>query len=85
MLNRIRLDINIIKMQFEYSDMNTVLDIDYPDSNMDRSESHLNRFNLEYGQKNILTIYTYNSSTLFILKYKVLKHSGQVVRLQLLM
>jgi hypothetical protein len=38
MLNRIRLDIDIINMRFQYSDMDTVLDVEYPDLDTDRSE-----------------------------------------------
>jgi hypothetical protein len=37
MSDRIRLDIDVINMRFEYSDtdMDTVSDIEYPDSNAD--------------------------------------------------
>jgi hypothetical protein len=38
MPDRIRLDIDIINMRFEYSDMDTVSDVKYPDSDTDRSE-----------------------------------------------
>jgi hypothetical protein len=37
-LDRIRLNINIVNMGFEYSDTNTVSDVEYPDSNTDRFE-----------------------------------------------
>ena len=36
MPDRIRLDIDIINMRFEYSDTDTVSDVEYPDSDMDR-------------------------------------------------
>ena len=36
--DRIRLDIDIINMRFEYSDADTVSDVEYPDSNTDRFE-----------------------------------------------
>ena len=38
--NRIRLDIDVINMRFEYSDTNTdtVSDVGYPDSDTDRSQ-----------------------------------------------
>ena len=36
MSNRIRLDINIINMRFEYSDTDTVSDVGYPDLDIDR-------------------------------------------------
>jgi len=38
MPDRIRLGIDNINMRFEYSDTDTVSDIEYPDSDMDRSE-----------------------------------------------
>ena len=40
MSDRIRLDIDIINMRFEYSDTDTdmVSDVEYPDSDTDRSE-----------------------------------------------
>ena len=38
MTDRIRLDIDIINMRFDYSDMDTVSDVEYPDSDMDRFE-----------------------------------------------
>ena len=38
MSDMIRLDIDIINMRFEYSDMDTVSDVGYPDSDMDRSQ-----------------------------------------------
>ena len=38
MSDMIRLDIDIINMRFEYSDTNTVSDVEYPDSNIDRSK-----------------------------------------------
>ena len=38
MPDRIRLDVDIINMRFEYSDTDTVSDVEYPDSDMDRSE-----------------------------------------------
>jgi hypothetical protein len=34
--DRIQLDINIINMWFEYSDMDTISDVEYLDSDMDR-------------------------------------------------
>ena len=34
----IRLDFDIINMRFEYSDMDTVSDVEYPDSDTDRSQ-----------------------------------------------
>jgi hypothetical protein len=37
MPDRIRLDIDIINMRFKYSDTDTVLDIEYPDSDTDKS------------------------------------------------
>ena len=39
MPDRIRLDIDIINMWLEYSDMDTVSDVEYPDSDMDRFDS----------------------------------------------
>ena len=36
--DKIRLDVDIINIRFKYSDTNTVLDIEYSDSNMDRSK-----------------------------------------------
>ena len=38
MLDRIRLDIDIINMRFEYLNTDTVSDVGYPDSDMDRSQ-----------------------------------------------
>ena len=38
MSDRIRLDIDIINMQFEYSDTDTVSDVGYPASDTDRSQ-----------------------------------------------
>ena len=38
MSDRIRLDIDIINMRFEDSDMNTVLDVEYVNSDADGSE-----------------------------------------------
>ena len=38
MSDRIRLDIDIINMRFEYSDTDTVSDVEHPDSDTDRSE-----------------------------------------------
>jgi hypothetical protein len=38
MLDRIRLDIDIINMRFEYSDTDTVLDVEYSNSDTDRSK-----------------------------------------------
>ena len=38
MTDRIRLDINIINMRFEYSDMDTILDVGYPNSDTDISQ-----------------------------------------------
>ena len=38
MSDRIRLDIDIINMRFEYSDKDTVSDVGYPDSDTDRSQ-----------------------------------------------
>ena len=38
MPDRIRLDIDIINMRFEYSDTDTVSDVGYPDSDTDRSQ-----------------------------------------------
>jgi len=35
-LDRILLDINIINMRFEYSDTDTVSDVEYPDSDTDK-------------------------------------------------
>jgi hypothetical protein len=34
----IRLDIDIINMRFDYSDTDTVSDVEYPDSDADRSQ-----------------------------------------------
>ena len=39
MPNRIRLDIDIINMRFEYSDIDTVSDIEYMNLDMDKFES----------------------------------------------
>ena len=36
--DRIRLDIDIINMRFEYSDTDTVSDVGYPDSDTNRSQ-----------------------------------------------
>ena len=38
MSDRVRLDIDIINMRFEYSDTDTVSDVGYPDSDTDRSQ-----------------------------------------------
>ena len=38
MSDKIQLDIDIISIRFEYSNTNTVSDIEYPDLNTDRSE-----------------------------------------------
>jgi hypothetical protein len=38
MSDMILLDIDITNMRFEYSDTDTVSDVEYPDSDMDRSE-----------------------------------------------
>ena len=38
MSDRIRLDIDIMNMRFEYSDTDTVSDVEYPDSDTDRSQ-----------------------------------------------
>ena len=38
MSDRIRLDIDIINMRFEYLNTDTVSDVGYPDSDMDRSQ-----------------------------------------------
>ena len=37
--DRILLDIDIINMRFEYSDTDTVLDVEYPDLNTDKSQT----------------------------------------------
>ena len=47
----IQLDIDITNMRFEYSDTDTVSDVEYPDSDTDRSNSPLNGFGLEYDRK----------------------------------
>ena len=39
MSDRIRLDIDIINMRFEYSDTDMVSNVGYPDSDKDRSQS----------------------------------------------
>jgi hypothetical protein len=39
MLDRIRLDVDVINMQFDYSDTDTISDVEYPESDTDRSES----------------------------------------------
>jgi hypothetical protein len=36
MLDRVRLDIDIINMRFEYSDTDAVSDVEYPGSDVDR-------------------------------------------------
>ena len=38
MPDRIRFDVDIINMRFEFSDMDTVSNVEYPDSDTDRSE-----------------------------------------------
>jgi len=38
MLDKIRLDVDIINIRFKYSDMDTVSDVGYSDSDTDRSE-----------------------------------------------
>jgi len=38
MSDKIRLDVDIINIRFKYSDTNTVSDVEYSDSNTDRSE-----------------------------------------------
>ena len=38
MTDRIGLDIDIINMRFDYSDTDTVSDVEYPDSDTDRFE-----------------------------------------------
>jgi hypothetical protein len=38
MSDRIRLNIDIINIRFEYSDTDTVLNVEYPDSDMDGSK-----------------------------------------------
>ena len=47
----IQLDIDITNMRFEYSDTDTVSDVEYPDSDTDRSDPPLNGFGLEYDRK----------------------------------
>jgi len=37
-LDKIRLDVDIVNIQFWNSDMDTVSDVDYSDSNMDKSK-----------------------------------------------
>jgi hypothetical protein len=44
--DRIWLDVDIINIRFEYSDMDTVSDVEYPDS-----DTPVNGFGLEYGRK----------------------------------
>jgi hypothetical protein len=41
MPDRIRFDVDVINMRFEYLDTDTVSDVEYPDSDTDRSESLL--------------------------------------------
>jgi hypothetical protein len=36
--DRIQLDVNIIIIRFKYSDTDTLSDVEYPDSDIDRSE-----------------------------------------------
>jgi hypothetical protein len=36
--DRIRLDIDVINMRFEYSNTDTISDVEYPDSDTDRSK-----------------------------------------------
>jgi hypothetical protein len=38
MPDRIHLDIDIINMRFGYSDMDTISDVEYPDSDIDKSK-----------------------------------------------
>ena len=38
MMDMIQLDIDIINMRFDYSDTDTVSDVEYPDSDTDRFE-----------------------------------------------
>jgi hypothetical protein len=51
MSGRIPIDIDITNMRFEYLDMDTVSDVEYPNSATERSATPLNGFGLEYGQK----------------------------------
>jgi hypothetical protein len=59
MLNRIRLDIDIINIQFEYSDMNTLSDVEY----LDLIRTDLNpskRIRSRIRSENICTVFTLN-------------------------
>jgi len=58
MSDRIRLDIDIMNMRFEYSDMDTVSDVEYPDSDTDRSEPL--RIQSRIRSENINTVCTPN-------------------------
>ena len=40
MSDKIRLDVDIINMRFKYSDIDTVLDVEYSDSDTDKFEPH---------------------------------------------
>jgi hypothetical protein len=49
MPDKIRFDVDILNMRFEYSDMDTVSDVKYPD--LIQTDLNLNGFGLEYDQK----------------------------------
>jgi hypothetical protein len=51
MSDRIPMDIDITNIRFEYLDMDTVSDVEDPDSDTERSVTPLNGFGLEYGRK----------------------------------
>jgi hypothetical protein len=49
MLDRIPMDIDIISTWFGYSDMNIVLDVEYPDSDMEHIWTPLNKLSVGYS------------------------------------
>jgi hypothetical protein len=57
MSDRIRWDIDIINIQFEYSNTDTVSDIKYPDSDTDRFEPS-KRIRSRIRSENIRTVFT---------------------------
>jgi hypothetical protein len=58
MPDRIWLDSDIINMRFEYSNMDTVSDVEYPDSDMDIF-GPLSRIRSQIRLENIRTVFTH--------------------------
>ena len=55
MSDKIRLDVDIINIQFKYSDTDTVSDVEYSDSDTDRSEAK--RIRSQIRSENIRTVF----------------------------